>query len=149
MKIEKEIKQKKFDNAWARALVNLHYTSNVYEDKLLQILKPHNINDQHYNVLRILKGQHPEAVCPGYIKEVLLNKRGDLTRLIDKLTKLGHVSRQTNAENRRMVDISITDPGINLLKKLGKEVKTIQKIKKNLSEEEAILLSELLDKMRG
>ena len=149
MKIEKEIKQKKFDNAWVRALVNLHYTSNVYKDKLLQILKPHNINDQHFNVLRILKGQHAEAVCPGYIKEVLLNKRGDLTRLIDKLTKLGHVSRQTNAENRRKVDINITESGINLLKMLNKEVNTIQKIKNNLSEKEAILLSELLDKMRG
>ena len=147
MRIEDAIKQRKFDNIWIKALVNLHYTSNFYSDLLLAILKPYRINDQHYNVLRILKGQHPQAVCPGYIKSVLLNKRGDLTRLVDKLCQKGYVARATNPTNRRMVDLNITEAGLQLLQNLHTKIDTFEQLKHKLTIEEASLLNELLDKL--
>lgn len=148
MTIDEEIKQKAFENNWQKALVNLHFTSNWFRDYLMAALKPYKINDQHYNILRILKGRYPECASPGDIKEVLINKRGDLTRLLDKLDKLGYVDRATNSNNRRMVDIIITPAGIQLLETLNTVVSTIEQLKMNLSDEEAALLSQLLDKMR-
>jgi DNA-binding MarR family transcriptional regulator len=148
MNINEAIKQKKFENEWEKALINLHFTSNEFNDRLITILKPYSINDQHYNILRILNGRYPNVACPGDIKAVLLNKRGDLTRLLDKLSKLNYVERATNPSNRRMVDIKITPAGIALLKKLRSEINTINTLKKNLTEKEAIQLSLLLDKIR-
>lgn len=148
MNINEAIKQKKFANEWEKALVNLHFTSNELNDRLLKILKPYSINDQHYNILRILNGRYPEVACPGDIKAVLLNKRGDLTRLLDKLNKLNYVERATNPNNRRMVDLKITTAGIALLKKLNAEINTTYTLKNNLTKEEAMQLSLLLDKMR-
>jgi DNA-binding MarR family transcriptional regulator len=148
MNINEAIKQKKFANEWEKALVNLHFTSNELKDQLIAVLKPYSINDQHYNILRILNGRYPNAACPGDIKSVLLNKRGDLTRLLDKLNKLNYVERATNPTNRRMVDVRITIAGIALLKELRSGIDTIKTLKKNLTEEEAIQLSLLLDKIR-
>jgi DNA-binding MarR family transcriptional regulator len=148
MNINEAIKQKKFANEWEKALVNLHFTSNEFKDRLISVLKPYSINDQHYNILRILNGRYPDVACPGDIKSVLLNKRGDLTRLLDKLNKLNYVERATNPTNRRMVDLRITTTGIALLKKLKSEIDTTKTLKKNLTKEEAIQLSLLLDKMR-
>ena len=149
MKIEDEIKQKKFKDNWQKALINLHFTSNFFKDKLLAQLKEYKINDQHYNILRILKGRYPNAACPGDIKEVLINKRGDLTRLLDKLNKLGYIDRSTNPENRRMVDVYITEAGIQLLDTLSVTVDNIDNIMDKLSSEEAAQLSTLLDKIRN
>ncbi|BDS10393.1 MarR family winged helix-turn-helix transcriptional regulator [Aureispira anguillae] len=148
MNINNEIKQKSFENEWQKALINLHFTSHYFRDQLLSILKPHQINDQHYNILRILNGRYPEAACPSDIKAVLLNKRGDLTRLLDKLHKLNYVERSTNPINRRMIDIKITSAGIKLLNQLNSSINTNEIIKNNLSQKEATQLSLLLDKMR-
>jgi DNA-binding MarR family transcriptional regulator len=148
MNINEAIKQKKFENEWEKALINLHFTSNELNDRLLSVLKPYAIHDQHYNILRILNGRYPELACPGDIKAVLLNKRGDLTRLLDKLDKLNYVERATNPTNRRRVDIKITAAGIALLKKLKSEIHTIKTLKRNLTEAEASQLSFLLDKIR-
>lgn len=149
MTIEEAIQQRQFKNDWEKVLVNLHYTSYWFADELLKVLKPHKINDQHYNILRILKGRYPDSACPGDIKEVLLNKRGDLTRLLDKLDKLSLVTRSTNPNNRRSVDIWITQKGLDLLAAIQTQVSTVQQIQQHLSQEEAALLSQLLDKMRG
>jgi DNA-binding MarR family transcriptional regulator len=114
----------------------------------LTILKPHHINDQHYNILRILKGQHPKSVCPGYIKSVLLNKRGDLTRLVDKLYRKGYIDRSTNPVNRRKVDLNITAAGLSLLNVLQRKINSYEQIQQKITQEEANLLNELLDKLR-
>lgn len=148
MNINEAIQQKKFENEWEKALVNLHFTSNMLNDQLIAVLKPYAINDQHYNILRILNGRYPDVACPGDIKAVLLNKRGDLTRLLDKLDKLNYIERATNPSNRRMVDLKITKTGIALLKKLKTEIHIIKTLKNKLTEAEAIQLSSLLDKIR-
>ena len=150
MNFEDEIKQTvPFENEQHKAVVNLMYTSNVIIDRNIKILKPFNINEQHYNILRILKGRHPESACPSEIKEVLLNKRGDLTRLLDKLYKMGVIERETNPENRRMIKIELNNRGMTLLEEIRMKMKALQIHKRTISDKEAELFNEILDKLRG
>ena len=149
MKLENEIKQKSFINEWSKALVNVAYTGNWLTDNMLSVLKPFDINDQHYNILRILRGRHPGVASPGEVKDVLVNKRGDLTRLLDKLVKKEMVERWSNEENRRMVNLKITQKGLDLIDEIDAHTTIMEHVKGNLTSEEASQLSDLLDKMRG
>ena len=76
MKLEDEIKQSKFQDEWQKALLNILYTGNWLTDNFMNIAKKFGINDQHYNVLRILRGKHPKCACPSEIKQVLINNDG-------------------------------------------------------------------------
>lgn len=148
MNLEQVIKSK-FSDEWSKVVVNAIYTGNMFTELVVTALKPYQLNDQHYNILRILKGQHPKCASPGYIKEVLLNKRGDLTRLTDKLVKMGYVERYANPENRRMVNLRITDSGLKMVNLIAKELTHTDVVKNNLTETEAQQLNTLLDKLRG
>lgn len=149
MTIEEAIKQKKpFESEQARAYVNLMYTSYCLHEQSLSYLKPFKINDQHYNILRILRGAK-ESMCPSDIKEVMMNKRGDLTRLIDKLVNFGWVERSFNSENRRKIDISITPKGLEKMKEMDHSRGDLADLHTRLSDEEAKQFNLFLDKMRG
>lgn len=149
MKFEEEIKQSKFKSSREKAIVNILYTGNWLRDNTEGILKPVGINEQHYNILRILRGRHPQTICPGEIKEVLINKRGDLTRLLDKLVKMALVDRYINPDNRRMINLQLTDKGLDLLGRLDIEMKTLNDKNNSLTDQESEQLSNLLDKLRG
>ena len=148
MTIEQEIKQTKFKTAWQKAAINLKYTSNQLKWQQANFYKTYDINDQHYNILRILRGQYPGCTNPTYIKEVLLDKRGDLTRLLDKLDKMGLVAREINPECRRMMNISITEKGLSLLSKLDVVIEQLELQMNKMDEGDLRLLSNLLDKFR-
>ncbi len=149
MKIEEEIKQrKKFVSNKEKALVNLLFTSNWYNNTSNDLFKAHDMTTQQYNVLRILRGQLPSAVTCGEIKEVMLDKNPDLTRLIDRLVQKELVIRSFNENNRRQVLVKISKKGLSLLIKIDPEVnKQTESFK--INEKEAELLSNLLDKLRG
>lgn len=149
MKIEQAIKQSKFESNHHKAIINIIYTANWLRDQQLDTFKTHDILPQHYNVLRIVNGRYPEAVSPGEIKEVMLDKGNDVTRLVDKLVKKGLVKRNTCENNRRKIDIIITKEGIKFLKELNEPFKKqITGLKKIISDKEAETLSDLLDKFR-
>jgi DNA-binding MarR family transcriptional regulator len=149
MKIEKAIKQSKFDSPLQKAVINIFYTANWLRDLQSEVFKKHGILPQHYNVLRIIKGKHPESVAPGDIKEVMLDKGNDVTRLVDKLVKMGLVKRSLCEANRRKIDINLTEKGLTFLKDLNDPMKRqFNAIKKQLSEKDAEQLSNLLDKLR-
>jgi len=148
--ILKEINQKEFDSGIEKAMVNLLYTSNWFRDYHHQIFSPFGIKPQHYNILRILKGKHPQPISPGEIKEVMLDKAPDLTRLLDKLEDLRYVDRHLCPVNRRKMDILITKSGKKILNEINKKnKKAMDSWTGRLSEKEAEKLSELLDKFRG
>lgn len=149
VRFEDEIKTKGFDDPRVKAHLNVMYTGSFLQDQSIAVLKPHKINDQHYNILRILRGKYPNIACPGEVKEVLLNKRGDLTRLLDKLVQMNLVERETNSANRRMIDLKISDKGLKLLDELEEEMVEIKVTADRLTDDEANLLSDLLDKLRG
>jgi len=149
-KIEKAINQQKFESPYHKLVVNLVYTSNWLRDRQMELFKPFGLLPQHFNILRILKGKEPEPCSAGEIKEVMLDKAPDLTRLVDKLVKQELVDRRLCPSNRRQMDIYLTDKGRKLLEKLNVAIAAEQEEQaKNLAPEEAALCSDLLDKIRG
>jgi DNA-binding MarR family transcriptional regulator len=149
MEIDKVIKQPRFKDEFQKAMINLFYTSNYFRDHHGTVFKQFDIQGQHYNVLRILKGKHPEPVSPGYIKEVILDKGADLTRLVDKLVKLGLVFRNICPDNKRKIHLNLTDAGLNKLQNISEHLNNQYDKFRHLTDEEYSTLSHLLDKMRG
>lgn len=149
MSIEKIIKQKKFPNVYVKTEVNLLYTAGWIENQGNKFFKRFDISMQQYNVLRILRGQYPKPAMLSMITERMIDKMSNATRLVEKLRLKGLVSRELNPDNRRQVDILITDSGLELLDVIDKEFTQIENKYKTLTEEEAALLNDLLDKLRG
>jgi len=148
MGISEEIKSTKFENNKVKAIVNLLYTSNWYRDIHKAFIKEYNLQHQHYNVLRIIFGKHPNPISPGQIKEVMLDKGPDVTRLVDKLVKMDLVTRCPGEDNRRAVEIRINSKGQEILKKMNVKIRAVTDLHFGLSEKEAGILSDLLDKAR-
>ncbi len=150
LKIEDAIHQKKFRSPLQKAVLNLVYTANWFRDQQRTTFKEHPIEPQHFNVLRIIKGKHPEPVCPGDIKAVMLDKAPDVTRLCDRLVKLGWVKRDVAGDDRRKVEIRLTAKGLKDLEAMNAGVeRSANKWKGRLTDAEAEQLSNLLDKLRG
>lgn len=149
MRIEEEIKSS-FEDEWQKAVVNILYTSHCIRDLHGKVLKSFDLQPQHYNVLRIIKGSHPNPVSPGYIREVMLDKGADVTRLLNKLEEKKYIHREICASNRRMIDVKITQEGILFLEKINPEIQTMSSdIRNRLKRKEAQALSDLLDQLRG
>lgn len=149
MEIEKEIKQSGFENPVQKAIINIIYTNNHLQFKLRELFNQYDITSQQYNVLRILRGQYPNVVNPSYIKAVMLDKNPDLTRLCDRLCKQGYIERKVSKENRRKMNLKITEKGLELLKLIDAPEKAFYTGFNTLSPEELNALSNLLDKLRG
>jgi len=148
MSIEEEIKQKSFKSEFHKLMVNLKYTSNWLGSYHNRILKTHGISLQQFNVLRILKGQHPKPSSLILIRERMLDKDSNASRLIDKLESSGFTKRVQCPNDRRQVDITITRAGIELLEKINPLLEEMTERLLNLEEEEAKTMNCLLDKMR-
>lgn len=149
MKLEEEISSHKFTSNYHRAIVNILYTYGWITNLLRQRLDTHDITLQQYNILRILRGQFPNPATVNLLRERMLDKMSDASRIVDRLYKKGLLSRSTNERDRRAVDILITKKGLDLLKKLDAEMDIDEELSLNLKSDEAGLLSDLLDKFRG
>ncbi|MEQ8707240.1 MAG: MarR family transcriptional regulator [Phaeodactylibacter sp.] len=148
MKIEEAINQTKpFRNDRHRAMVNLIYTHNWMVDQLRSKIKPHGITMQQYNVLRVLRGAG-EPISTSVIRERLLDKMADTSRMVHRLAQKNLVIRQECAHDKRLVDVSLSDEGYELLKRLDVLNQEMDRICAELTEEEAAQLSHLLDKLR-
>jgi DNA-binding MarR family transcriptional regulator len=148
MKIEKAVKQQNFESPQIKAWMNVIYTYNQLTDKVNQAFKQFEITSQQYNVLRILRGRKGEPACCGEVKEVMLDKNPDLTRLSDRLIKKDLIERSVNEQNRRQVQLTITQKGLDLLNKMDPVLKEHNQFLMNLSDSEAEQLSNLMDKLR-
>jgi len=149
MKLEDEIRQKKFLNNRNKTIVNIIFTNNwiVYNQACL--LKKHNITIQQYNILRILRGQYPNPATIKLIKERMLDKMSDASRIVEKLRLKGLIDRKVCSDDRRNVDVFINKNGLKLLSEIDEKNDEIESIMSNLSEDELIQLNNLLDKLRG
>jgi DNA-binding MarR family transcriptional regulator len=148
MKLEEEIHQKKFKTEEQKLMVNLVYTTNWLNAKYDLFFKNSEITIQQYNVLRILRGQHPSSCSIKLIKERMLDRMSDASRIVDKLNAKKLLIRRECPNDRRSVDVLITDEGLQLLKSLDYIDDTSKQIFKNLSSEEINILNGLLDKLR-
>ncbi|WP_192823449.1 MarR family winged helix-turn-helix transcriptional regulator [Rufibacter sp. LB8] len=148
MKIEEEIKQPVFKDPYHKAHINLIFTANWVGLRQSNLFKPFGVTLPQYNVLRILRGQHPKPATVNLIIERMLDKTSNASRIVDKLEVKQLVTRTQCATDRRTVDILITEKGLALLKQMD-EVEDLKKVGvHNLSAQEATLLSDLLDKIR-
>ncbi|MHB1179965.1 MAG: MarR family winged helix-turn-helix transcriptional regulator [Daejeonella sp.] len=149
MEIEKEIASSKFENNHQKAIVNLIYTYGWITNLLRQRLNKHKVTLQQFNILRILRGQHPKPATINLLKDRMLDKMSDASRIVERLVQKELVQRCINDKDRRAVDIRISSKGLEILQKLDSELSSSDILKENISDEEAELLSSLLDKMRG
>jgi DNA-binding MarR family transcriptional regulator len=149
MKLEDEIKQKGFKTPYHRMMVNVMFTGNWIQKDLACQLRKFDLSLQQHNVLSILKGQYPNPCTLGLIQERMLDRESNATRLIDKLMEKGLVSRCQCAENRRKVDIVITEAGLQVLEQTASVFNHIQEKYSTLTPEEATQLGNLLDKLRN
>lgn len=149
MKIEDEIKQKKFNSEYSKLTINLVYTGNRINLKTNELLKDKNLTIQQFNVLRILRGQYPEPATVNLIIDRMLDKMSNASRIIDKLENKKLVIRKMNRVDKRCADVLITEKGLDLLKELDIVVKNNEKNNIHLSLEEVKILNDLLDKLRG
>lgn len=149
MKIDEEIQQGSFQSSRQKAIINIMFTNGWISHQFKELFKNFSLTNQQYNVLRILRGAYPKSLNPGEIKEVMLDKNPDLTRLCDRLYKLGYIERCIDAENKRKMNIRINDDGMQILDEMDPVVNGMHESKFSLSEEEAQKLSDLLDKLRG
>lgn len=148
MRLEDEIKQKKFDSENHKLMINIQFTANWLNAIHNRILRPFGVSGQQFNVLRILKGQFPNPCSLNLIKERMLDKESNASRLIDKLDGAELANRITCPNNRRQVDITITKAGIKLLEDINVQVEKLNNSVPNISEEDAKVLNALLDKLR-
>lgn len=150
MKLEDELKQTKpFKSEIAKLVLNIQYTSSFFSGLISEKLKPFGLSPQQYNVLRILKGKHPNSYCNQEITCRMIDKSSNATRIVDKLLEKKLVSRTEDAADRRLVNIKITDSGIKLLKEIDAMLTAHEKTMKPFNEEKAKLMNEWLDELRG
>lgn len=148
MGIQEEIKQSSFRSSYQKAFLNILYTNNWLDAKVRELLKEHELTKQQFNVLRILRGSHPEPLSTLQIRERMLDKMSDSSRIVDRLVLKNYAEKSTCPGDKRLVDVLITDKGLALLAEIDQKEDIIDLSMNALSEKEAETLSQLLDKVR-
>ena len=146
--LEQDIKQKHFKNEYSKAVVNLFYTSNFFHQAHLELFKSFDITQPQFNILRILRGQYPQAATVNLLIERMLDKSSNASRIVDRLEAKELVTRRQCKDDRRAVDVLISPNGLELLSKIDKALDNLENEICKLSEEESRQLNYLLDKMR-
>jgi DNA-binding MarR family transcriptional regulator len=147
MGIEKDIQQTNFRNEFQKMGINIIYTANWLNEKMGQILATEDITQQQFNILRILRGSE----CPLStlkIRERMLDKMSDTSRIVDRLIVKGLVEKTACVKDKRLVDITVTKKGLQLLEKLDALNEQIDSILTGVSEKEAATMNQILDKLR-
>ena len=147
MSIDKDINQRKFRNEYQRAAINLIYTYNWANEQMKQMFDQYDITPQQFNILRILRGAG-EPLSTLQIRQRMLDKMSDTSRIVDRLLKKALVKKITCKADRRLVDVTIAEKGLKLLEKMDRHETDMDGVFNNLSETEAKTLNKLLDKLR-
>lgn len=149
MEIEKVIQQKQsFRNEFHKAVVNMLYTSGWLTRELTSLLKQYGIAMQQYNVLRILRGSYPDPLSTCEIRDRMIDKMSDSSRIVERLRRKGLVKKCVSSNDRRRVEVLISEGGMALLEEIDKNEVSFDSLLNRLTEEEAKALNSLLNKMR-
>jgi len=149
MSLEDDIRQEKFASEYQKAAVNILYTGSWLYTINATHLKKFGITPEQFNVLRILRGSAPKPMMLSEITQRMIDKSSNCTRLVEKLRLKEMVSREQCESNRRQVDISITEKGLQLLKKIDAAQAIWEDSLQKLTRIETKELNRLLDKLRG
>lgn len=148
MRLEDEIKTQ-FKSEYHKLVVNIIYTHNFVSKEIVKILKPHSITSQQYNLLRILRGQYPKPANINLLIDRMLDKMSNASRLVEQLREKGLLTRKRNINDRRNVDVIITDAGLRLLQDIDPLIDEFSYSLDYLTEENAKNLNVLMDKLRN
>ncbi|MCF6214446.1 MAG: MarR family transcriptional regulator [Flavobacteriaceae bacterium] len=148
MSLEKELKTR-FKNPYQKARINIHFTHNFLAYRANEMIKAYDLSASQFNVLRILRGQYPEANSVGLIKERMLDKSSDVSRIVDRLVIKKLIHRNECTLDRRQKDVIISQKGLDLLSKMDACEKKLDSAIKHLSLQELDDLNNLLNKIRN
>jgi len=139
-----------FNSIHAKAYFNLIKTGGWIEERVKESLKPYNLTHAQLNILHILMENEPDPVSASFLKERMIVSNPDITRLIDRLVKKNLVCRSTCPENRRKIDIALTDGGRELFKRVNMEGQHTMGnfFEDKISKEEAAELRRIMHKIR-
>lgn len=149
MRLEEEIKQKEFTNDFHKGIVNIIYTFNWLDSQSKEFFKTYDLTPQQYNILRILRGQYPKPSTINLLKDRMLDKMCDASRIVERLRLKNLLERTQSPYDRRSVDIIISAKGLDLLNLIDKDLEKFYGIMHHLTKEEMHQLNDLLDKLRG
>lgn len=148
MALENEINQPSFRSEDQKAIVNIIFTYHWVTEKLKNILSVEGITMQQYNILRILRGSDPAPLSTLSIRERMLDKMSDTSRIVERMLRNGLVGKRICSNDKRLVDINLTDAGKKMLLRLDERIDEMDEITANLNSEELTSLNHLLDKVR-
>lgn len=149
MGIEKDINQYHFTSEGQKAIINLVYTSNWVTEHIKAVLDDQDITLQQFNILRILRGSDPQPLSTLTIRERMLDKMSDTSRIVDRLVIKGLAVKKVCTTDKRLVDVNITDAGKKMLEAIDSREAAMTSITKNLSDAELKQLNTLLDNLRS
>ena len=147
MGIEKDIQQTNFRNEHQKLGINIMYTANWLNEKIAGILSQEDITQQQYNILRILRGAD-KPLSTLQIRARMLDKMSDTSRIVDRLIAKELVVKNTCEKDKRLVDITLSPKGLNLVDQLDQYNERIDALLKGINESEAQLMNQILDKIR-
>ena len=149
MKLEQAIQQSSFTSNDQKLTLNFIYTYNVFKEDQKTFFKPYDITPQQYNVLRILRGAYPNPYSTSQVRDRMLDKMSDASRIVERLVKKGLVKRSVTKSDKRLVDVVISDQGLKLLDRIDNPLDDeMNNTFLKFTNEEKDLFTKLLDKMR-
>lgn len=148
MSLSKDIQQREFRSEYQKAILNILYTHNFLITEMGEVFKEFDITRQQYNVLRILRGQHPNPASINLIKDRMLDKMSDTSRIVERLRIKGLLTRTDAVRDKRLAEITISPSGMELLDRMEHPVVKFEETLHNLSVAETKQLNYLLDKLR-
>jgi DNA-binding MarR family transcriptional regulator len=148
MSLENDIQQSEFRSESQKAILNILYTCYFVQDKMNTLFKKYDITRQQYNVLRILRGQYPGHASVNLIRDRMLDKMSDASRIVERLRLKELITRKSAEKDKRAVEVTITEAGLKLLDEMQDSVDEFESLLNNLSEDETRQLNALLDKLR-
>ena len=149
MKLEQAIQQADFTSENQRITLNFMYTFNWFKEAQKNFFKPYDITSQQYNVLRILRGNYPNPYTTSQVRDRMLDKMSDASRIVDRLVKKGLVIRSVTKADKRLVDVVISRKGLGLLEKIDNPLEDFMASAfANLTINEKNLFIDLLEKIR-
>lgn len=148
--IQSEIKQTKPLTPEQEVVLTVERTADAFRRRIVEVLKPHGISTTQYNVLRILRGAGKDGLPCGAIAERMVTRDPDITRLLDRLNKMGFIERERGERDRRVVTTTIREAGLKLLKQLDKPMQELgTTLVRHLTKSQMQQLVELLDLARS
>jgi DNA-binding MarR family transcriptional regulator len=147
MGIEKDIQQTNFRNEYQKLGINLMYTASWLNERIGRFLMQEDITQQQYNILRILRGSEV-PLSTLQIRERMLDKMSDTSRIVDRLIVKELVQKSACKADKRLVDITLTQKGLELVTRLDQFNDQIDSILQGVSKEDAVIVNQILDKLR-